>query len=58
MKSSGVLEMKFDELSLEIKQAKDHYRKLQLKLREDELLMKSIHGKKVKLEEESRKLDQ
>ena len=57
MRSSGGLEMKFDEISHEIKQAKEHYRKLQLKLREDEIKMKTIHAQKIKLEEESRKLD-
>lgn len=36
LKKSGNYEKKFNELNIELKQAKDHYKKLQLKQRDDE----------------------
>jgi len=43
LKKNGNYEKKFGELNVELKQAKDHVRKLQFKEREDQRLMKSQH---------------
>lgn len=58
LKQNGNYEKKFTELNVELKQAKDHYRKLQLKEREDQNLMKSYHEQIIKLEGQQRKLNQ
>lgn len=40
LRQNGQYEKKFTELNVELKHAKDHYRKLQVKEREDQNLMK------------------
>lgn len=43
LRQNGQYEKKFTELNIELKHAKDHYRKLQVKEREDQNLMKQYH---------------
>lgn len=50
LRQNGQYEKKFSELNIELKQAKDHYRKLQLREREDQTLMKQYHESIIKLE--------
>lgn len=57
LRQSGQYEKKFSELNIELKQAKDHYRKLQLREREDQNLMQQYHESIIKLEGQQRKLN-
>ena len=56
LKKNGNYEKKFSELSDELKQAKHHVRRLQVKEQQDQKLMQSQHEQLIILEERARKL--
>ena len=58
LKASNVYEKKVDDLTLELKQAKDHFRKLQVIERDDSLHMRALHQHKIGHEEKLRKIQQ
>lgn len=53
---SGHYEKNIMDLNIELKQAKDHYRKLQVIERDDNAMVRSLHQQKVSLEERHRKV--
>ena len=56
LKKNSNYEKKFSELNVELKSAKEHVRKLQMKEREDQKLMQTQHEQLVLLEDRARKL--
>lgn len=58
LKASNNYEKKIDDLAVELKQAKDHYRKLQVIERDDNLHMRALHQQKIGAEEKLRKIQQ
>ena len=56
LKSHGDVEKKFCELNVELKQAKDYVRKLQVKERDDARIMQTHHEQLILLEDKARKL--
>lgn len=57
LRQSSDYEKKFNDLNIELKQAKDHYRKLQVIERDDNNLMRSLHQQKIQLEEKHRSVN-
>jgi predicted phage tail protein len=56
LKAHGDVEKKFCELNVELKQAKDYLRKLQVKEHDDQKIMQNHHEQIILLEDKARKL--